>query len=48
LKLALIDDKGKIVDTYEDIEEYDLDDPASPFGLITWIKKTIKAARLKG
>ncbi len=42
MKLALIDNDGKIVDTYEDIEEYDLDDPDSPFGLITWLRKTIK------
>jgi len=47
MKLALIDDSGKIVDTYEDIEEYDLEDPDTPFGLITWLKKTIKKGTKK-
>ena len=42
MKLILLDDEGKVVDSYEDIEEYDLDDPDTPFGLITWLRKSIK------
>jgi len=42
MKLVMLDNDGKVIDSYEDIEEYDLDDPDTPFGLITWLKKTIK------
>jgi len=46
MKLVMLDNDGKVIDSYEDIEEYDLDDPDTPFGLITWLKKTVKAGTM--
>lgn len=42
MKLVLMTNDGKVIDSYEDIEEYDLNDPDSPFGLITWVRKSVK------
>jgi hypothetical protein len=47
MRLVLQTDDGKTIDTYEEIDQYDLDDPDSPFGLMVWLKKSIKIGKRK-
>jgi hypothetical protein len=44
MKLAVIDEEGTVLDTYEDVEEGDLSKPLFGTAILDWIDKTIRAA----
>ncbi len=47
MKLVLQNDAGETIDTYEDVELCDLEDPDSPAGLAEWLKAGIESGKVQ-